>query len=54
MYVFESPIDLLSYIVIVAHTDMEQEGIFVAMGGLKKGTIERMQQDNRKHRKGLE
>lgn len=45
VYVFESPIDLLSYIVIVAHTNVEQEGIFVAMGGLKKGTIERIQTD---------
>ena len=45
VYIFESPIDLLSFIVIMAHIGMEKKGIYVAMGGLKKGTIERIQQD---------
>lgn len=45
VYIFESPIDLLSYVVMMAHIGMEKQGIYVAMGGLKKGTIERIQQD---------
>lgn len=45
VYIFESPIDLLSYLVIMAHKGIEDEGIYVAMGGLKKGTIERLKKD---------
>lgn len=45
VYIFESPIDLLSYVVLMAHIGMERRGIYVAMGGLKKGTIERIKQD---------
>ncbi len=45
VYIFESPIDLLSYVVMMAHIGMEQQGIYIAMGGLKRGTIEHIQQD---------
>lgn len=49
IYVFESPIDLLSYIVLQAYKK-EKEGIFVAMGGLKKGTLERIFNDYPKYK----
>lgn len=45
VFIFESPIDVLSYIVLMAHRGTEQEGIYIAMGGLKKGTVERIQRD---------
>ncbi len=45
VYIFESPIDVLSYIVLMAHRQTEKEGIYIAMGGLKKGTVERIQRD---------
>ena len=39
VYIFESSIDLLSCVVMMANIGMEQPGIYVAMGGLKKRTI---------------
>lgn len=40
VYIFEAPIDALSYMSIY-----DKKGIYVAMGGLKKGTIEHIKKD---------
>lgn len=40
VYIFESPVDALSYMTIY-----NRPGVYIAMGGLKKGTMEHIKQD---------
>lgn len=45
VYIYESPIDILSHIILKTKQGLDTKGIYIAMGGLKKGTIERIKND---------